>query len=86
MENVGTWQDSIDVLEHVNVMVSYSYGCHSIMALETSVLPREAGFEEAQCSLELLLKILEMLITAGDGVKNKEVTLEDENEEHKRTT
>eukprot|EP00588_Corethron_pennatum_P012599 CAMPEP_0194276572 /NCGR_PEP_ID=MMETSP0169-20130528/9126_1 /TAXON_ID=218684 /ORGANISM="Corethron pennatum, Strain L29A3" /LENGTH=1199 /DNA_ID=CAMNT_0039020315 /DNA_START=42 /DNA_END=3641 /DNA_ORIENTATION=+ len=67
-EQVDTWQDAGNMLEHVKAVVFHTSELNGASTLETAILSREAGvfsamalnrFNEAQCSLELSLKILE---------------------------
>jgi len=67
-EQVDTWQDAGNMLEHVKAVVFHTSELDGASTLETAILSREAGvfsamalnrFNEAQCSLELSLKILE---------------------------
>jgi tetratricopeptide (TPR) repeat protein len=69
-EQVETWQDSINLLEHIKAVVLHSIDQRCELRPETAILSREAGvfiamtlndFGEAQLSLEQSLKILNVI-------------------------
>ena len=66
-EQVDTWSESVNILEHVKAIASHAFEQGSALRLETGVLCKEAGvlsamalnrFKEAEYSLNLSLKIL----------------------------